>query len=742
MKRTWYASLMATAYSSVIPAFICVGFMSQISSELSGQTPAPATAPAATVTPVAPAAPVATPRPMVIEDLYRFQRVADPQVRPQGDLVVYQASSVDLASNKTSTSLWLAAVDGKTPPRQLTNSQGKSDRHPRWSPDGKRILFESSRSGSSQLWVIDIAGGEAKQLTTLSTGASTAIWSHDGSKIAFVSAVYPEFSELSPKESDEKNKAKSDEIEANPVKAKVFGKLFYRHWDSYVEDRRQHLFVCDADGSNCRDVTPGDRDAYATSTTFSVGDDFTFSQDDTHLIFSAAPATAESWSTNYDLCRVDLTAPSKEWETLTPKNPAADVYAKLSPDGKKLAYRAQKIAGYEADRWQLMVVDISESGEFASEPKSLTAELDRTCDDFQWVNNQSILFTTEENGARKIYSVQLADAKPAPFGTDRGQITSLSVTGTVVAYSKSLMSSPAEIYVQLIQANDKGVVPSGKPLLLSHANDKLLAELNLPRPESVEVPVESGNMQMWILKPPGFDPAKRWPIAYLVHGGPQGAWEDGWSFRWCPELWAAQGYVVVLPNPRGSTGFGQKYVDEISGDWGGKCYRDLMAGADYIEKQPWTDSTRIGSAGASFGGYMMNWFAVNTGRFQCLITHCSVWNFESMWGTTDEQWFDEYEHGGLPWEKPEKYREFSPHTKAGNLGKFKTPMLVIHNDLDFRCPIGQGHELFTSLQRQGVASRMVNFPDEGHWVNKPQNSKFWHQEVFAWLAKYVPPGGR
>jgi dipeptidyl aminopeptidase/acylaminoacyl peptidase len=229
---------------------------------------------------------------------------------------------------------------------------------------------------------------------------------------------------------------------------------------------------------------------------------------------------------------------------------------------------------------------------------------------------------------------------------------------------------------------------------------------------------------------------------YLVHGGPQGAWDDGWSFRWCPQVWAAQGYVVALPNPRGSTGFGQTFVNQITGDWGGKCFRDLMAGVDYLEKLPWCDTDRLASAGASFGGYMMNWFAVHTNRFKCLITHCSVWNFESMWGTTDELWFDEYEHGGLPWEHSEKYREFSPHTRAGELGKYQTPMLVIHNDLDFRCPIGQGHELFSALQRQGVKSRFVNFPDEGHWVLKPANSRLWHQECFDWLTAHVAPGGK
>jgi dipeptidyl aminopeptidase/acylaminoacyl peptidase len=249
---------------------------------------------------------------------------------------------------------------------------------------------------------------------------------------------------------------------------------------------------------------------------------------------------------------------------------------------------------------------------------------------------------------------------------------------------------------------------------------------------------------MWILKPPGFDPKKKWPVAFLVHGGPQGAWEDGWSNRWNPSLWAAQGYIVALPNPRGSTGFGQKFVDEITGDWGGKCYRDLVAGLDYVEKLPHVDKDRIGAAGASFGGYMMDWFAVNeiSKRFKCLISHCSVWNFESMWGETDELWFDEHEHGGLPWEIPGKYREFSPHARAGKLKEYKTPMLLIQNDLDFRCPVGQGHELFSALQRQGVPSRFINFPDEGHWVLKPKNSQYWHKEVFAWLTKYVPPGGK
>jgi dipeptidyl aminopeptidase/acylaminoacyl peptidase len=690
-------------------------------------------------------------RPMTIDDLFAFKRVAAPQISPDGKSVAYQVTTVNLEDNKSSTALWIAATDGKTPPKQLTNPQGKRDAAPRWSPDGKFILFESNRSGSSQLWVISADGSELRQLTNISTGASNGIWSPDGKHVAFMSAVYPEFSEKPFAESDKLNKQKDEAIEKNPVKAKVFTRLFYRHWDSYVEDKRQHLFVCKADGTDCRDVTPGDRDAFPTSTTFSSGDDFTFTPDSKYLVFTAVPATNEAWSTNYDLCRVSITNTSPKWETLTTGNPAADSGPRFSPDGKKLAWRAQKSAGYEADRWDIVVADCNPDGMLTSQPTGTIADARYSVDEFVWATvweqNKPQLgfrFTADSNGYHPIFEKNLNGLVFVDGATlKHGTCSSLSANtaGTAFAYTVAQMTAPAEVQTYILGETGSGTgIPN-----ISHANDQLLDRLDLPRPESVEVPVEGGvKMQMWILKPPGFDPKKKWPVAYLVHGGPQGAWNDGWSFRWNPSLWAAQGYVVVLPNPRGSTGFGQKFTDEITGDWGGKCYRDLVAGLDFIEKLPYVDKDRIGAAGASFGGYMMNWFAVNdiAKRLKCLITHCSVWNFESMWGTTDELWFDEWEHGGLPWEKPGKYREFSPHTRAGELGKYKVPMLIIHNDLDFRCPIGQGHELFSALQRQGVPSRFVNFPDEGHWVLKPRNSAYWHKEVFNWLTKYVPPGGK
>jgi dipeptidyl aminopeptidase/acylaminoacyl peptidase len=680
-------------------------------------------------------------RPMTVDDLFRFRRVADPQISPDGKTVVYVVTAVDLAGNKTSSNLWLASNNGGGR-RQLTTAP-KKDRHPRWSPDGKQILFESDRSGSNQLWVIDIDGGEARQLTTISTEASTGIWSPDGKRIAFVSTVYPEYSEKPYRESDALNKKRKEEAEKNPVKARVFTKLFYRHWDEWVEDKRKHLFVMPAAGGEPHDVTPGDRDAYPTSDTFSSGDNFTFSPNSKYLLYTAVPERNEAWSTNSDICRAPVSGGKAE--CLTKENRAADGAPSFSPDGKWLAYRAQRRPGFESDKWELMLVACDPNGKFLGTPRSLTRTVDRSVDEFTWSPKEAgkpYLFYAAEEKANTLYFIANLDPHdryqptlgiPSSPGV-RSDLT-ISRNGETCAYLRAVMDQPAEVYTAVrVRAAEY------QEINISHANDELLADLDLGRAETVTVAGAGGTpMQMWILKPPGFDATKKWPLAYLVHGGPQGAWENGWSYRWNPELWAAQGYVVALPNPRGSTGFGQKYVDEISGDWGGKCYEDLMAGLAYLEKQPYIDTERMAAAGASFGGYMMDWFEGHTTKFKTLITHDGVYNLDSMYALTDELWFAEWEHGGPPWGKRDSYERFSPHRFAQN---FKTPMLIIHNDLDFRVHVSEGLQLFTTLQRRGIPAKMINFPDEGHWVLKPANSAYWHREVFAWLKKYALPGGR
>ena len=475
-----------------------------------------------------------------------------------------------------------------------------------------------------------------------------------------------------------------------------------------------------------RNVTPGENDAVPTSSTFSGGEEYDFSPDGRLLAFTAPPLPLreQAWSTNHDLWVVDLA--TLERKRLT-TNPAADGFPRFAPDGRTLAYRAQVRAGFEADKWELRALDLA-----TGQSRSLTAAWDRSADGFVWAPDGTKLYTTAaEAGAEPLFAVSTAAAaEPQRLATGRGMVSAPSVTadGGVIAYAFNNATTPVDVFaLNLAGAGDAA------PRALTRANAALVAELDLPALETVTVTGAQGDpVQMWLLKPPGFDPAKRYPLVFWVHGGPQGAFSDAWGYRWNPQVWAARGYVLALPNPRGSTGFGQKFTDEISRDWGGRIFTDLMACLDWLEQQPYIDTSRAAAAGASYGGYMMNWFQGHTDRFKALITHCGVYNLESMYGTTEEVWFSEWDHG-IPWRDLDQLK-WSPHKYAAN---FKTPNLIIHNDLDFRVPLSQGLELFTALQRQGVPSRLVMFPDEGHWVNKPRNSERWHQEVFAWLDRYL-----
>jgi dipeptidyl aminopeptidase/acylaminoacyl peptidase len=663
---------------------------------------------------------------MELEDLFRLKRVSEPQLSPDGKRVAYTVAEVLKDENRTNADIWITNADGTGAPRQLTNSP-KRDAHPRWSPDGKWIAFESTRTGDSQIWVIGADGGEARQLTTIATGAAQANWAPDGMSIAFVSAVFAEFSEKPFKESDKLNKERLDAQEKSKVKARLFDALLYRHWDSWVEGKRQHIFVVPvADGAAAgepRDVTPGPNDAIPTSDTFAEGDEYAFSPDGKELAFTAPPLPLreQAWSTNHDIWTVNLATGEKK--NLTADNNAADAQPRYSPDGKWLAYRAQRRAGFEADRWELRLIERA-----TGKVTNLTADLDQSIDEILWgPQGRSLAFTTQVKGAGQIWLAERDnDDRPIkPIVTTRvSSGLSIAGEGKFGYFLQSGSVQPPEVMRWS---------PATGAQAVTHVNDQLVAQLNLAAPESVTVPGAGGTpMQMWIVKPPGFDAAEKYPLVFWVHGGPQSAFLDSWSTRWNAQLWAAQGYVIALPNPRGSTGFGQKFTDEISGDWGGKVYEDLMACLAHLEKQPWIDTARMAAAGASYGGYMMNWFNGNTDKFRCLVTHCGVYNFDSMYGTTEEVWFDEWDHG-QPWTNPE-FNKFSPHRLAA---KFKTPTLIIHNDLDFRVPISEGMMLFTTLQRRGIPSKLLMFPDEGHWVLKPANSERWHQEIFAWLKEYL-----
>ncbi len=668
-------------------------------------------------------------RPIALDDIFKFKRVSDPQVSPDGRHAVYVVSEVLWDENRTQSDLWL--VDTATGAVRALTSTPKNERSPRWSPDGRWIAFESNRSGDYQLWLLPTGGGEARQLTTLATGASGPRWAPTGDRLAFVSEVFPEFSALPFAEADAKNKAALAAREKDPVKVRVATQLLYRHWDSWHDGRRKHVFVVAVkDGAAAgepRNVTPGENDAVPTSSTFSAGEEYDLSPDGRLLAFTAPPLPLreQAWRTNHDLWLVDLATLERKQLTT---NPAADGFPRFSPDGRTLAYRAQARAGFEADKWELRTLDLA-----TGQSRSLTADWDRSADGFVWAPDGSTLYTTAgEAGAEPIFAVSTAAraTEPRRLATGRGMASALSLTadGGVLAYAFNNATSPADVFALNLAGSGDAA-----PRALTRANAALVAELDLPALETVTVTGAQGDpVQMWLLKPPGFDPAKRYPLVFWVHGGPQGAFSDAWGYRWNPQLWAARGYVIALPNPRGSTGFGQRFTDEISRDWGGRIFTDLMACLDWLEKQPYIDASRAAAAGASYGGYMMNWFQGHTDRFKALITHCGVYNLESMYGTTEEVWFSEWDHG-IPWRDLDQLK-WSPHKYAA---AFKTPNLIIHNDLDFRVPLSQGMELFTALQRQGVPSRLVMFPDEGHWVNKPRNSERWHQEVFAWLEEYL-----
>jgi dipeptidyl aminopeptidase/acylaminoacyl peptidase len=661
-------------------------------------------------------------RGLALADMFAMKRVAAPALSPDGRWVAYNLTTCDLAANKNSTDLWISPVSGGTP-RPLTNHPS-FDGNASWSPDGTMIAFESARSGSTQIWILRLKGGEPRQFTTLSTGASQAVWAPDGTSIAFVSEVFPEYSGKPFNESDALNKKRLDLLDTGKVKAKIMTQLLYRHWDRWVNGMRKHIFVQPLGGGEPRDITPGDRDAVPTSSTFSAGVDYAFSPDGTELAYTASPVPAreEAWRTNYDILSVPVAGGTP---TLITSNPAADGCPRYSPDGRYLAYRAQKRAGFEADRWEIMLYERA-----AGTSRSLTANFDGHAGAPVWApDGKTLYFEAEEKGEVPIEAVSVRGNDVHPVvRTKTHHDISATRDGKQLLFTQISAVRPAEIF--RCDVDGTHLTP------VTGVNDSLFAALEIPAPESIWFKGAGGtNVHAWLYKPPSFDPAKKYPLVFMVHGGPQNAWLNSWSFRWNPPLWASQGYIVVAPNPRGSTGFGQQFTDEISGDWGGKVFVDLMNGLAVAQALPFVDSARTAAAGASFGGYMMNWFLGNApDRFRAIISHDGVYNFESNYGTTDEVWFDEWDHGGSPWQKPEEYARFSPHRFVKN---FRTPTLVIHGALDFRVPESEGMQLFTALQKQGVPSKFLYFPDEGHWVTKPANSALWHSTVFDWLARYL-----
>ena len=669
---------------------------------------------------VAAALPASATRPMTLDDLLNAVRASDPQLSPDGKWVAYVRTDTDPKSLKRNADVYLVPADGSAPPRALTRS-GKSDTAPRFSPDGRMLAFLSTRSGTSQLWVLGLDGGEPRKVTDVPGGVETpVVFSPDGRRVALVADVFPGCAD------EACNRKRIEDAEKGPVRAYHLTRLMSRHWDSWRPEVRHHVLLADLETGKTVDVTPGDFDS--PPHLYEDGG-IVFSPDGRQIavVSNHDGQDAEAWSTNRDVFLIP--AGGGEARKVT-ANPAADVDPRFTPDGKLLITRSQRRPGFEADRWWLEAWDVATGAK-----RTIFSEPDLSVDEFCLSRDgKTVYFTAESEGRRNLYEVPLSGGIPKEMKRG-GAIGSLQAGPGFLVFSETTLTSPAEIF--RLSLGEKTIPAPVKGLTL--ANAKWLAETDRPAPESFMVKGAGGApVQAWLLKPPGFDPAKKYPVVFLIHGGPQGSWEDGWSFRWCPTLWAAQGWVVVLPNPRGSTGFGQTFVDEISGDWCGKVMTDLFAVFDEVAKRPLADPKKMGIAGASYGGYAVNWVLTQTDRFAAAVTHDGNFNLDTMAYGTEELWFTDWDLGGVPWSAPFKAHSArcSPHNFAERI---VTPTFVVSNELDYRVPFDQGYQLFTLLRRRGVPSEALVFPDEGHWVLKPWNSKLWHESVFGWMRKYLGP---
>src|SRR5580700_11237857 len=655
-------------------------------------------------------------RPITFKDLISLHRLSEPRISPDGKWIAYGVATPDLDTNHSIRDIWIVPVGGGEA-RQLT--RGGSDTRPRWSPDGKKLAFISERGGAPQVYYVTLEGGEATRVTSLSTGVDNELWSPDGKMIAFVSSVYPDCKD------DACNSQRDAEIAKSKVHARIYEKLLYRHWTGWWDGKRSHLFVAPADGGSARDLTPG-ANYDVPPFNLEAPEAIAFSPDGSELCFTANTDKDEARSTNGDLFTVPVSGASQPQRITT--NPANDWGPAYSPDGKWIAYRAQTHPGWESDRWRLMLYDRAKA-----ETINLTENVDRSIDSFAWsTDSKSIYFATEEKSEMPVLSIApIAGSAPKPvldgFNNDIG----VSKDGRALIFTRTSLTMPAEVFTS--DADGKNVRQ------ITHQNEALLVQLDLSPMETFWF-AGAGKTQVegLMVKPPNFDASKKYPTLLLIHGGPQQAWTDAGGYRWNQQLMASTGYVVVMVNPRGSPGYGEKFEAEVSRDWGGKVYEDIMKGADAaIAKYPFIDGTRLAAAGGSFGGYMVDWIATHSDRFKCLISHAGSYDMVSMYGATEELWFMDWEFGGPPWSHPELYKKYSPSEYAAALGKYKTPTLVVGGELDFRIPYTQDLEFFTALQRQGVPSKLLLFPDEGHWVLKPQNSQLWYKTFLDWLAKYL-----
>jgi dipeptidyl aminopeptidase/acylaminoacyl peptidase len=649
-------------------------------------------------------------KPFDSDALLRIKRIGDPQLSPDGRTVAFSVSVPDVPNNKSAHSVWAVPLAGGEP-KKLAD---EADR-PRWSPDGKRIFYTGTSGGASQIWSMNPDGTGATKITHLSTEASGETISADGKYLLVTSEVYPECG------ADDVCNSQHLETDKNSkVKAHLITGLLYRHWTAWQGKTRSHLLSLSLSDGKAVDLTPGDK----VVPPFSLGgpDDYAISPDGSEVCFAMNGDPVPAISTNSDLYVVPIAG--GEAHRIT-GNLAADSSPQYSPDGRYLAYRSQTRPGYESDKWRLIVLNRA-TGKLTSP----TDAIDRSVESFTWDPDSKRLFFGSIDRGRQ--AIQFVAVEGGALGTavsgsnvlDDIQFTKDSKT---MVFTRQSGSAPVEI----CRAGSGG----GAAVPLTHLNDDLLSQYQLtPLEEFWVTGADGAQIHSFVVKPPGFDATKKYPVLMLIHGGPQGEWGESWTYRWNSQVFAGAGYVVVMPNPHGSFGYGQKFTDDINQDWGGKPYDDIMAVTDYVERLPYVNADRIGVAGGSYGGYMVDWILGHTNRFKCAISHAGVFDLRAEAETTEELWFPLWEFGGMPGTAPEVYDKWSPSKFTQD---FQTPTLVIHGELDFRVPYTQGLALYTELQMHKVPSELLVFPDEGHWVLKPQNSMLWYKTFLEWVDRWT-----
>jgi dipeptidyl aminopeptidase/acylaminoacyl peptidase len=651
-------------------------------------------------------------RAFTIEDLYRIKSLSDIQFSPDGKSIIYSVGVTDFPRAKRASSVWIMDADGKNA-RQIIPGGAFS---PTFTPDGKWLSFLSAKDGSVNLYIMPVTGGEWKQLTAISTGVSDVVWSADGKMAAFATEVYPECG------GDEAcNKRIAERWEKGPLRAHMADSLLYRHWTDWRDGKRTHIFLVNIETGAVRDATPGNFD----SPTFQLGGpiQYDFSPDGKELVFVSNHDPNPASSTNNDLWLLSLSDANAKPRNITASNPAYDGSPKYSPDGKYIAYRMQRIPNYESDLFRLALYDRA-----TGRTEVLTESYRDWVDDYDWASDaKSLYFSGPLKGEVPIHRVEVATKKVSLFVQDKSiDAFALSDDNRRMLYLRRSTGDPVELYSVNIESGK-----ASAPAKLTNVNEAITREVDIRPAEQMWITGAGGaKIHTFIVKPHNFDAGKKYPLILNVHGGPQSQWADALRGDW--QVYPGAGYVVAFCNPHGSTGYGQDFTAQISGDWAGMVFEDLMKVTDELEKLPYVDKNRMGAMGWSYGGYMMNWFEGHTTRFKAIASMMGLYDLRSFFGSTEELWFPEWDLKGQPWNS-QLYEKHSPSNYVKN---FKTPCLVISGERDYRVPYTQSLHFYTDLQKMNVPSRLIIYSDAGHWPSSYEMALYYTAHL-EWFHKYL-----